>query len=66
MNLNIDWTRYPKLAAIFENRPDVNVYSVELRSLLEEINADAQREATERIFAGCSCGRPHQEWCHAL
>lgn len=38
-----DWTKYPKLAAVFENRPPVNVYWEELRQLLREARADAAR-----------------------
>ena len=38
-----DWTKYPKLASIFEHRPSKNVYWEELRELLVEARADAVR-----------------------
>ena len=36
-----DWSHYPKLAAVFEHRPLVNVYWDELQKLLVEARADA-------------------------
>lgn len=38
-----DWSKYPKLAGVFEHRPTVNVYWDELRSMLREARADAVR-----------------------
>jgi hypothetical protein len=40
-DFEIDWEKYPKLAAIFEHRPRVNVYWVELTQLLLEVQNEA-------------------------
>lgn len=37
----IDWAKYPKVAATFEHRPNINVYSIELLQLLRDARADA-------------------------
>jgi hypothetical protein len=39
----IDWSKYPKLARVFEHRPEINVYWHDLRGLLREARADAVR-----------------------
>ena len=36
-----DWSKYPKLSAVFEHRPTVNVYWDDLRALLTDARADA-------------------------
>jgi hypothetical protein len=36
-----DWTKYPKLARVFEHRPPQNVYWDDLRQLLRDARADA-------------------------
>lgn len=36
-----DWSKYPKLARVFEHRPPVNVYWDDLRALLVDARADA-------------------------
>lgn len=43
MDYESQWSKYPKLAAIFEERPRENVYWTELRSLLRDARADAVR-----------------------
>lgn len=42
-DFEIDWTKYPKLAATFEHRPNINVWSIELLQLLRDARADAVR-----------------------
>jgi predicted HAD superfamily Cof-like phosphohydrolase len=41
MDFKPTWSKYPKLAAMFENRPEINMYWDELRQLLKEARADA-------------------------
>lgn len=43
MQFEPDWSKYPKLAAIFKDRPQENVYWDELRELLSDARADAVR-----------------------
>lgn len=38
-----NWSEFPKLASIFENRPATSVYVTELRNLLKAARADAVR-----------------------
>lgn len=40
----IDWSKYPKLANIFEHRPTENIYWDELRDLIAEQVGDALQE----------------------
>lgn len=41
-----DWSKYPKLASIFEHRPRVNAYWEELRQLLTEARARTPRSTS--------------------
>jgi len=38
-----NWAKYPKLAKVFEHRPEENVYWDDLRELLSDARADAIR-----------------------
>jgi hypothetical protein len=50
VDIEIDWNKYPKLAAAFVHRPAINVYWIELRKLLRDafeqgrLKAQAERE----------------------
>jgi hypothetical protein len=46
----IDWSKYPKLATIFEHRPTENIYWNELRELI----ADQIGDALQEHLAHCS------------
>jgi hypothetical protein len=54
-----DWKKYPKLAEMFERRPAVNVYTLELEQLITEERANAVRfiadvKAEELTKARCA------------
>ena len=40
MRVALDWEKYPKLAAIFQHRPSVNVYWHELVKLMAEVKGN--------------------------
>ena len=39
-----DWSKYPKLAAIFKDRPRVNVYWQELAALIAETHGKSDAD----------------------
>jgi hypothetical protein len=52
--ITIDWRRFPKLAATFAARPQINVYWVELRELLREAFAQGHAAAWQAANATLS------------
>jgi hypothetical protein len=66
----VNWNKYPKLAAIFEHRPTVNVYWHELVTLMrDELQETLRRAALQQEPQGapritCTCV-PTGEGAHA-
>lgn len=61
-----DWSKYPKLAPMFEHRPEVNVYWQELLQLVAELSSESDstdyrtllKDLVEALPKCEDCSRP--------